>query len=363
MLHAVIMAGGSGTRFWPRSTKAHPKQFLNLFGGRTMLQTTVARIKKLIPSERIWVITNARYVELVEEQVPDVPPQNIVGEAVAKNTAPCVALAAALIGEQDPDATMTVLPADHIINQPERFLSILKAADAKARDGSNLVTIGIQPDRPETGYGYIEFDKDSSETYEGSQIKKVNRFREKPDRPTAQEFIDSGNFLWNSGMFVWRASTILKEFDRHLPEVKQQVDRLRPAIGGDSDSQKQAIDDFYYGCPSISIDYGIMEPSEHVFVIPGSFGWNDVGSWKAVYELRGKDENGNVIQADNAVLAGAGGNLIQSESGKMIALVGVDNLAVVETEDAILVCELDEAQGVKQIVSQLGEKEDTKKFL
>lgn len=361
MLHAVVMAGGSGTRFWPRSTKEHPKQFLNLFGDRTMLQATVDRIEKLIPPERTWIVTNDRYISLVQEQLPDIPPQNIVGEAVAKNTAPCVALAAALIREQDPDGTMAVLPADHLISQPESFLSILEAADAKAKAGSNLVTIGIKPDRPETGYGYIEFAKDSSGSYRGPEIKEVKQFREKPDRKTAREFIDSGNFLWNSGMFIWSASTILQKFSLHLPDVKQQVDKLQPAIG--SSNQKQAIDDFYYGCPSISIDYGIMEPSEGVFVVPGSFGWNDVGSWKAVYELREKDKDGNVIQTDASALANAKDNLIQSDSGKMIALVGVDNLAVVETEDAILVCSLDEAQGVKEIVNQLKEKEDTKKFL
>ncbi|SMO37724.1 mannose-1-phosphate guanylyltransferase [Fodinibius sediminis] len=361
MLHAVIMAGGSGTRFWPRSTRKHPKQFLNLFGDKTMLQTTVDRIEKLVPADRIWVITNDRYVALVQEQLPDVPAQNIVGEAVARNTAPCVALAAALINEQDPEATMAVLPADHLISEPENFLSVLDTADAKARAGDNLITIGIQPDRPETGYGYIEFETASAEHYEGGEVRKVRQFREKPDRQTAQQFIDSGNFLWNSGMFVWKASTILQEFKRHLPEVQEQVEKLRPSIG--STEQKQAIDVFYHGCPSISIDYGIMERSEDVFVVPGSFGWNDVGSWKAVYELRDKDQNGNVIQTDTASLANASNNLIQSESGKMIALVGVDNLAVVETDDAILVCNLDEAQGVKQIVNKLRESEETQKFL
>lgn len=361
MLHAVIMAGGSGTRFWPRSTKEHPKQFLNLFGNRTMLQATADRIEKLIPADRIWVITNDRYVELVQDQLPDVPARNIIGEVIARNTAPCVALAAALIEEQDPEGTMAVLPADHLIEQPETFLSILKTAEAKARAGHNLITIGIQPDRPETGYGYIEFEKKSSETPDEGEVKKVAQFREKPDLETARAFINSGNFLWNSGMFVWSPKTILREFEQHLPEISEQVDQLEPSIG--TDNQKEAIDAFYHGSPSISIDYGIMEPSEDVFVVPGSFGWNDVGSWKALYDLRSKDEKGNVIQTDTAALTGSANNLIQSDSGKVIALAGVDNLAVVETENAILVCNLDEAQGVKEIVNQLKEKEETKKFL
>lgn len=361
MLHAVIMAGGSGTRFWPRSTQKHPKQFLTLFGDRTMLQTTVDRIEELIPAERIWVVTNDRYIDLVQQQLPEVPAQNIVGETVARDTAPCVALAATLINEQDPEGTMAVLPADHLIEDTQTFRSILKTADAKARAGNNLITIGIEPDRPETGYGYIEFEKDSSGIFEGREVKKVTQFREKPDRETAQAFLDSGNFLWNSGMFVWSASTILKQFYKYLPEINEQIEILSNSL--DDGNQKEAIDRFYRGCPSISIDYGIMEPSKDVFVVPGSFGWNDVGSWKAVYDLWPKDEDGNVQQADVTALTDANNNLIQSSSGKMIALAGVDNLAVVETDEAILVCDLNKAQKVKQIVNKLKEDEDSQKYL
>jgi len=361
MLHAVIMAGGTGTRFWPRSTEAKPKQFLNIFGDRTMLQSTVDRISKLVPPENVWVITNDRYVDLVQEQLPDVPANNIVGEAIAKNTAPCVALAAALINEKDPDGTMVVLPADHLISQTDKFLSILEAAQAKAEDGESLVTIGIKPDHPETGYGYIEFNSDASETHKGLEVKKVTQFREKPDIETAREFLDSGNFLWNSGMFIWQASTILNQFEAHLPSVYSEVEKLTPYIG--SDGQKEAIDAFYHGCPSISVDYGIMERADTVYVVPGSFGWNDVGSWRAVYELRDKDENGNVVQTDTAEFARAQNNLVQSDSGKMIALIGVEDLAIVETDNAILVCKLDESQGVKEVVNRLRKDDDLKRFV
>jgi len=361
MLHAVIMAGGSGTRFWPRSTEAHPKQFLNIFGDRTMLQSTVDRIKNLIPSERVWVITNQRYVDLVQEQLPDVPAGNIVGEPIAKNTAPCVALAATLIQDQDPDATMVVLPADHLVGEPSTFISILQTAAAKAADGQTLVTIGIKPSHPETGYGYIEFNEEISETHKGREVKKVNQFREKPDLETAKEFIDSGNFLWNSGMFVWKTSAIIKEFELHLPDIHEQIEDLQPTIG--SEDQEEAISTFYHGCTSISIDYGIMEQAQNVFVVPGSFGWNDVGSWKAVYDLRSKDEHGNVILSDTSTLADSSNNLIQSESGKLIALVGVDNMAIVETDKAILVCELDNSQGVKKVVNQLRKDDKLKKYL
>lgn len=361
MLHAVIMAGGAGTRFWPRSTEARPKQFLKIFGDRTMLQSTVDRIEKLIPAERVWVITNDRYVDLVQEQLPNVPKTNIVGEPVGRNTAPCVAAAAALINEKDPEGTMVVLPADHQITDPETFLSILETAEAKAEDGESLVTIGIKPDRPETGYGYIEFDKDSSETVDGHEVKTVKQFREKPDLKTARQFIYSGNFLWNSGMFIWQASTIIDQFEQHLPDIHSGLEKMSPSVG--TDQQKEAIDEFYHSCPSISIDYGIMEQAESVFVVPGSFGWNDVGSWRAVYDLREKDVNGNVIESQNTGTAKAENNLIHSESGKMIAVVGVENLAVVETDKAILVCNLDESQGVKDVVNQLRDNEDMKEFL
>jgi mannose-1-phosphate guanylyltransferase len=355
------MAGGSGTRFWPRSTEERPKQFLNIVGDRTMLQATVDRIEKLIPPERVWVITNERYIDLVDEQLPDVPEENIVGEPIAKNTAPCVALAAALINDRDPDATMVVLPADHQIGEPEKFISILKTAETKAQDGENLVTIGIKPDRPETGYGYIEFDKESTEMYDDREVKRVNQFREKPDLKTARQFIYSGNFLWNSGMFIWQASTILNQFEKHLPSVHDELEKLTPAIG--NDDQEEAISTFYHGCPSISVDYGIMEQADTVYVVPGEFGWNDVGTWKAMYDLRSKDQDGNVVQTENLTVAEAENNLIQSNSDKMIALVGVENLAVVETDNAILVCNLDEAQGVKDVVNQLRSKEELKKYL
>lgn len=361
MLHAVIMAGGAGTRFWPKSTEAHPKQFLSIFGDRTMMQSTVDRIEPLIPAERVWVITNDKYVNLVQEQLPDVPDKNIVGEIVARNTAPCVAAAASLIQARDPEGTMVVLPADHQISEPEKFISVLEAANAKAQEDDALVTIGIKPDHPETGYGYIEFDKDTSESHEGHEVKKVNQFREKPDAETARKFIDAGNFLWNSGMFIWKASTILRNFAKHLPKVDEQIKTLSDNLG--PENNKKAIDSFYRECPSISIDYGIMEKADSVFVVPGSFGWNDVGSWRAVYELRDKDENGNAIQTSTAALADSSNNLIHSQSGKMIALVGVEDLAVVETEDAILVCKLDQSQGVKKVVKQLREKEELKKYL
>lgn len=361
MVYAVIMAGGSGTRFWPKSTKKYPKQFLSLFGQGTMIQNTAERIKEIIPQERILVVTNNDYVDIVKEQLPKVPDTNIVGEPVAKNTAPCVAIAAELLIKQDPDAVMVVLPADHHITDPEEFRKILITAIAKAESGDELVTIGIKPDRPETGFGYIHADRSKSEEVENNNVERVLAFKEKPSEDVAQKFLDSGDYYWNSGMFIWKAETVLKEFERQLPDMYE----LTKVASQDlyTDLHKASINEFYHDCESISIDYGVMEGAKRVFVVPGEFGWNDVGSWTAVYELGDKDNDGNVTQAIHASFAGSQNNLIVSGSEKMISLVGLDNVAIVETEGAILVCNLEQAQGVKEIVEQLKEREDLKGFL
>lgn len=361
MVYAVIMAGGSGTRFWPKSTKALPKQFLNLFGKGTMIQNTANRIKDIIPQERIMVVTNDSYVSIVKEQLPKVPADNIVGEPIAKNTAPCVAIAAELLYKKDPDAVMVVLPADHHITEPEAFNTYLKSAVAKAESGDHLVTIGINPDRPETGFGYIHADSSSEESFEANVVHPVKAFTEKPDLPTAEKFLESGDYFWNSGMFVWKAETVLNEIEQHLPSMYEEVKAASPEFY--TDMHEAAVNDFYHACESISIDYGIMENSKSVYVVPGEFGWNDVGSWTAVYDLADKDKLGNAVQTMFATFAGAENNLVFSNSEKMISLVGVENVAVVETEDAILVCDLNSAQGVKQIVEQLKAAEDLHKFL
>lgn len=361
MIYAVIMAGGSGTRFWPRSTKELPKQFLPLFGEGTMIQNTAKRIESMIPQERILVVTNDNYVDIVKDQLPSVPDDNIIGEPVAKNTAPCVAIAAQLLYKKDPDAVMVVLPADHHIEEPDAFKKYLNAAVEKAKMGKNLVTIGIEPDRPETGYGYIQGDSEKVEDVGGKEIHSVKAFKEKPDLETAKKFLNEGNYFWNSGMFIWSAKTILEEFEKHLPEMYQLVTDASDGLY--ESNHKESIDDFYYSCESISIDYGIMEHAKEVFVVPGEFGWNDVGSWTAVYDLGSKDKAGNVVQSKNATFSETKDSYIYSDSGKMISLVGMDNVAVVETEKAILVCKLDKAQNVKEIVEQLKSSVNLKTYL
>ena len=361
MVYAVIMAGGSGTRFWPKRTQSLPKQFLDLFGEETMIQNTVKRIEPLIPLDRVMVVTNATYTPIIKEQLPEIPEQNIVGEPVGKNTAPCIAIAAELLRKKDPDAVMVVLPADHYITKPDRFLQFLKTAITKAISGNNLVTIGIKPDRPETGFGYIHGDCSTIETLEGFDVHPVKEFTEKPNGSTAEQFIHSGNYFWNSGMFVWTVNSILNEIEQHLPDIYNKLTTISTDLYGDG--HLAAIHDFYYACGSISIDYGVMEKSGSVYVVPSEFGWNDVGTWSAVYELSKKDHHGNVVQTTHASFSDAKDNLIVSNSEKMIALVGLHNIAVVETETAILVCDLNSAQGVKQVVEYMKSSETLRKFL
>ena len=352
MTYAVIMAGGSGTRFWPKSTQRLPKQFLNLFGNQTMIQETVSRLGGAINTEHVLVVTNDSYASIVEQQLPGVNRDFIIGEPIARNTAPCVAAAAAILHRENPDSVMVVLPADHVIGKPDAFRRVLMRAVDTAISENSLVTIGIKPNRPETGYGYIRFDAGGDEVY------RVKNFTEKPDLETAEQFLSSGDYLWNSGMFIWKTSAILNAIKKYLPELFILTEELMM-----SDCSKEDIDEFYMACPSISVDYGIMEKAEKVHVLPGNFDWNDAGSWTAVYELSPKDESGNATGSAITSIQDSANNLIQAGSNKLIALVGVENLAVVETEDAILVVNLNEAQGVKKVVEELRTDPKKERFL
>jgi len=358
MTYAIIMAGGSGTRFWPKSTRSLPKQFLNLFGEKTMIQETVHRLEGFIKPADVIVVTNDSYVSIVEKQLPETANEFVIGEPVAKNTAPCVAAAAALLHRKDPESVMVVLPADHRIGNPEKFREVLEAAVEAAVHNDSLVTIGIEPNRPETGYGYIRFDDGSKQKSGDVPVYRVKNFTEKPDSATAETFLESGDYLWNSGMFVWKTATILKAFKSYLPEVYRETEKLINSPAG-----KDEINSFYQACPSISIDYGIMEKADKVEVLPGDFDWNDVGSWTAVHELSQKDENGNATGNSPTSLHESSSSLVHSQSGKMIALVGVSDIALVETDDAILVVNLKKAQGVKDVVDDLKMDPEKSKFL
>jgi len=347
MTYAVIMAGGTGTRFWPKSTSKHPKQFLKLFGKETMIQQTVNRLSPDINSENVLVVTNADYISFVENQLPSVPSHQIIGEPVARNTAPCVAAAAAILHKIDPESTMIVLPADHRIENRERFLKVLKGAADLASETESLITIGIRPSRPETGYGYIQYNSDKQKTAGDFSAYSVQNFTEKPDAETAETFLKSGDYVWNSGMFIWKTSSVLNAFKEHLPEIYSLAQALIKSEIKDED-----VADFYQACPSISVDYGIMEKAENVHVIPAEFGWNDVGSWRSVHDLSEKDGQENALDPEDSVVLKSRSNLVQSDSGKQVVLIGVENLAVVETDDAILVLNLDHDQDVKKVVEQ-----------
>lgn len=358
MNYAVIMAGGVGTRFWPMSRQETPKQFLKLFSDQTLLQQTVNRLNGFIQPENVMVITNNDYKKIVYEQLSEVNESYIIGEPVAKNTAPCIASAAAILLEDDPDAVMIVMPADHEIENINELLCVFESAVETAKCEDTLVTIGIKPNRPETGYGYIRREREQALSIGDNPVYKVRNFTEKPDVEIAEQFLKSGDYLWNSGIFVWKAATIAKAFKNYLPDVYANMEKLM-----NSDRTREDINEFYHACPSVSIDYGVMEKAESVHVIPADFGWNDIGSWQAVHELSRKDKNKNTATSKETIFLDSSNNYVHSKSGKLITLVGVDNIAVVETDDAIMVLNLGKAQEVKSLVEILKNTPELKKYL
>lgn len=350
MLYTVIMAGGIGSRFWPASRQQRPKQFLNVFDDATLIQNTVARMQGMVPPERTYVVTHERYVGQTEEQLPAVPSENILAEPLSRNTAPCIAYAAIKLLRQDPDATMIVLPADHVIHNVKRFHEVLQSAIEKAQEPGALVTIGINPTHPETGYGYIQYEAPPAGDDHGRpEAYPVRTFAEKPDLATAERFLDSGDFLWNSGMFVWRADTILDQIHQHLPEAFDPFDNIRDLIG--TEREREAVERAYQISPRISIDYGVMERARNVYVVPGSFGWNDIGDWRAVFDLSEKDQLGNSLHG-NVIVHDASRSYVKAED-RLIVLVGIHDTIVVDTNDAILICHRDSAQQVKNVVDYL----------
>ncbi len=344
---AVIMAGGRGERFWPKSRNSRPKQFLSLTkDGETMIQKTVKRLLPLVDHEDIYIVTNAAYRELVYEQLPDIPSENVLAEPCARNTAPCIALASAVIMKKYDDAIMLVLPSDHLIGYEKIYVNTLKKAVKTAENGKNLVTIGITPTYPETGYGYINFGAEQGDSYE------VERFVEKPDLPTAKEYLKSGKYLWNSGMFVWKISSFMENLKEFMPDIYEGALRIGDSFGTD-DFEETLVREFT-AFRSESIDFGIMEKASDIYTIPGSFGWDDVGSWLAVERINETDEfknyfEGNVVFYDSKRTTVCGGK-------KLIAAVGTRDIIIVDTDDALLVCSKNSTQDVKQIIAQLKEQ-------
>lgn len=343
---ALIMAGGRGERFWPRSRQSMPKQFLSLTDdGRTMIQLTVDRISPMVALEDIYIVTNRDYKGLVQEQLPGIPEKNILCEPAGRNTAPCIGLGAIHIAKKYDDAMMLVLPSDHLVKYNAIFLKAMSEACEVAEKGENLVTLGITPDCPETGYGYIKFIPDQME----GAAYRVERFVEKPNLETAKEYVASEQYLWNSGMFIWKTSTILKKLEMHLPKTYAGLQKIADAIG--TPEQELVLEEVFPTFASESIDYGVMEKADHIYIITGSFGWDDVGSWLAVGRIKKSNEFGNVVNG-NVITVDTKNCIIQGNQ-KLIATVGVNNLIVVDTEDALLVCQADSAGDIKKVLENL----------
>jgi mannose-1-phosphate guanylyltransferase len=352
---AVIMAGGVGTRFWPRSREKFPKHLLQIIGKDTMLQQTVRRLEPIVDPRDVFIVTNRLQRAQIVKQLPRVPEENIIVEPVGRNTAPCIGLAALHVHRLDPEAVMIVLPADHLIQEEEGFRSVLQVAVNTAAQAGGLITIGMTPTHPETGYGYIQYvnERTPDNPFFDAGVRKVKTFAEKPNLQTAEQFLASGDFLWNSGMFVWKAETILKEIARTLPDLSTELSNISAEMG--TSRYPGAVETAYGIIRGISIDYGVMEKSDRVYVIPSSFGWNDIGSWDEVYRVGGKDERGNSIT----------GKVIQKETNnsfiyspdKVVAAIGVDDLIIVNTDDALLICKRGRSQEVKEIADYLKRKQ------
>jgi mannose-1-phosphate guanylyltransferase len=346
--YAMIMAGGRGTRFWPRSRRCHAKQVLNVFGSRTLIQDTVERLAPFLPPERMWVMTNEYLQDEIIRQLPSVPKRQIIAEPAQRSTAPCNGLAAHILGSIDPEAVIGVFPADHVLARPARFRRLLGPAYRAANRG-RLVVLGIQPRWPETGYGYLEFPRSTKPG--GLKAVRVQHFHEKPGVDTARRYVEAGNFYWNSGVFFWRADAFLKALRRHLPKTAALLAALPPFS---SRRFLPLLREVYPLCENISVDYAVMEKADNVAGIAAGADveWSDVGSWNAVYELLPRDADGNAARAAEVLARDSTGNYVDAER-KLVALLGVNDLIVVDTPDALLVADRSRAQHVSDIVKAL----------
>jgi mannose-1-phosphate guanylyltransferase len=360
---AVILAGGSGTRFWPRSRRAQPKQVLSLDGDRTMIQNTVERVKPVVSDGQVWIITNDLLAETIAKQLPDVTAKHILREPVARNTAPACGLAAFLLERRSPDAVLGVFPSDHTIGDVARFRRVVRAGAALARRTAAIVVLGVSPSRPETGYGYIELGAAIDPIVEGGEsipVRRVHRFTEKPDKAKAKRFLRSGNYAWNSGMFLWTAKTLVDAMREHQPKIAELLEKIAEAWG--TPKFDKVFAELYPQCESISIDYAVLEPRSakgegrsELYCLPGDFAWSDLGSWAALHEHvaeRTESHNANVFETEHHVEIASTGCYVFSPN-KTVALVGVKDLVIVETDDAILITTREGSQDVGKVVAEL----------
>ncbi len=347
--YAVIMAGGVGSRFWPLSTQKFPKQFHDMLGtGESLLQITFKRLSKLIPQKNILIATNLQYKELVMSQLDGIDEQQLLLEPVMRNTAPCILYAALKIRQKDPEAVMIVAPSDHWIDNEEEFIRNIKTSFDSCAENDILMTLGIQPTNPNTGYGYIEFEKTTT------KIKKVNQFTEKPDLEAATQFIKNGNYLWNAGIFIWSIKSIINAFEKYLPEMNtlfcEGVDVYN------TDFEDDFIKDNYAVAENISIDYGIMQKALNIYTLPVEFGWNDLGTWNSLYEKLNKDNDQNAVVNAKTIFRNASNNMIRTVKNKHVIIQGLDDFIVIEKDNVLLICPKKNEQEIKQIVAEVKEQ-------
>jgi mannose-1-phosphate guanylyltransferase len=345
------MAGGIGARFWPMSRTAYPKQFIDILGtGETLIQRTFRRFTDVCPSENIYVVTSNLYYDLVKEQLPNMRPENILCEPFRRNTAPCIAYANYRIAAVNPNANIIVAPSDHVILREETFTEVIKTALAATEKNNWLLTLGIKPSRPDTGYGYIQFVEDEVPATD-SRIRKVKTFTEKPNLELARTFLASGDFLWNAGIFIWKLSTIQSAFETYLPDVDAV---FKAGVGKyGSPSEKEFIDHAYMICKSISIDYGVMEKADNVYTLSSDFGWSDLGTWGSLYAIRDKDEEGNAIVGNSVMTYGTSNCVVNMPNDKLVVIEGLDNYIVVEDQNVLLICKKEDEQQLRDIVNEV----------
>jgi len=359
--YVVIMAGGRGERFWPQSRLRRPKHLLPIVGDQPMLTQTVARLEGLVSMENVLIITNAEQRDAVLEVCPMLPPENVIAEPVGRDTAPAVGLAMELVRARDPQAAFAMLPADHVIHDAEGFRRVLGAGFAAATQEPVLVTIGLEPDYPATGFGYVHKGERWTEI-EGLPVFRVRRFVEKPDLETARKYVQSGDYFWNAGMFIWTVPSVDAAFAEHAPALHTSLDEIRQALANREDIAS-VLEREYPKLEKISIDYALMEKATNVVTLPSAFDWDDVGAWPAVARHHDQDPDGNVIRGDGWVEQGRGNIVVSQDNGHLLALVGVDDLIAVRTADATLICPKDKAQEIKKLVKKLGDHAQWKKLM
>ncbi len=348
--HLVIMAGGVGSRFWPMSTSDRPKQFIDVLGtGQTLLQLTVRRFEGLVPAENVWVVTNRKYADTVHEQLTAMPEDHILCEPCRRNTAPCIAYVSWRIKSKNPKANIVVSPSDHVVLNTEEFRRVIKECLDFTADSDAIVTLGMKPNRPETGYGYIQADL-SSNSLRNKEIFRVDSFREKPDLDTAQEYISQKNYFWNAGIFIWNVSTIVNAFRIYQPQMAKLFESMLPIYG--TNQEQQEIDRLFPECENISVDYAIMEKAEEIFVCPADFGWSDLGTWGSLQQQLKRDLYGNACIGSDITLFESHDCIIHTVQEKKVVVQGLDGYIVAENDDTLLICKLSEEQRIKQFSGQ-----------